>query len=54
MDDHSWMYKDSPQGLRMMNYCNEVHSFINYALYNSRNISRGGIRCPFRFDISNG
>jgi hypothetical protein len=54
MDDHSWMYKDSPQGLRRMNYCNEVHSFINYALSNSRNISRGGIRCLCRFDIRNG
>jgi hypothetical protein len=30
----------------MMNYCNEIESFINYAPSNSMNISRGGIRCP--------
>jgi len=39
MDNRSWMYRDSPQGLRMMDYCNEVYNFINYALSNSRNIS---------------
>ena len=39
MDNRSWMYRDSPQGLRIMDYCNEVHNFINYALSNSRNIS---------------
>jgi hypothetical protein len=30
MDDRSWMYRDSPQGLRMMDYCNEVQGFINF------------------------
>jgi hypothetical protein len=29
----------------MMDYCNEVQDFINYALSNPRNISRGGIKC---------
>jgi len=34
--------------LRMMNYCKGVQGFINYALSNSRNISGGGIRCPYK------
>jgi len=46
MDDRSWMYRDSPEGLRKMDYCNEVQNFINYALSNLRNIGRCGIRCP--------
>ena len=29
----------------MMDYCNEVEDFINYALSNLRNISRGCIKC---------
>jgi hypothetical protein len=40
------MYRDSPQGLQRMNYCNEVHDLINYTLYNMRNISGEGITCP--------
>ena len=40
MDDHSWMYRDLPKGLCMMEYCNEIHGFINYILSNMRNISR--------------
>jgi hypothetical protein len=28
MDDRSWMYRDSPQGLRRMDYCNEVQGFF--------------------------
>jgi hypothetical protein len=32
--------------LQKTDYCNGVHGFINYALSNPRNISRGGIRCP--------
>jgi len=39
------MYQDSPKWLRRMDYCNEVHDFINYALFNLRNISRDDIRC---------
>ena len=31
MDDRSWMYRDSPQGLRRMDYCNGVQGFINFA-----------------------
>ena len=46
MHDRSWIYRDSPQELRTIDYCNEVQSFINYAISNSRNISGGGIRCP--------
>jgi hypothetical protein len=30
MDDRSWMYRDSPQGLRRMDYCNGVQGFINF------------------------
>ena len=48
MDDRSWIYRDTIQGLRRMDYCNEVHNFINYTLSNSRNISGGGIKCPCR------
>jgi hypothetical protein len=47
MNDFSWMYWVSPEGLRRMDYYNRVESFINYALFNPRNISRGEIiRCP--------
>ena len=31
MDDRSWMYRDSPQGLRRMDYYNGVQGFINFA-----------------------
>ena len=34
MDDCFLMYRVSPEGLRMIDYCNEVESFINYALSN--------------------
>ena len=46
MDDRLWIYRNSLKGLRMMDYCNGVQSFINYALSNPRNINRGDIRCP--------
>jgi hypothetical protein len=46
MDDYSWMYRDSPKGLQMMNYYNKVQGFINYALSNPRNINERGIRYP--------
>jgi len=46
MDDRSWMYRDSLEGLRKMNYYNEVQSYINYILSNPRNISGNGVRCP--------
>ena len=48
MDDRSWMYLDSPQGLRRMDYCNGVQGFINFATSIPRNFTRGGIRCPCR------
>jgi hypothetical protein len=48
MDDRSWMYRDSPQGLRMMDYCNGVQVFINFATSILRNFSGGGIRCLCR------
>jgi len=35
----------SPQGLYREDYCKGVESFINFALSNSKNISRGRIRC---------
>jgi len=46
MDDYSWIYRDSPQELRMMNYCNGIQGFINYITSIMRNISGCGIRCP--------
>jgi hypothetical protein len=46
MDDYSWIYRNSPQGMRMMDYCNGVQGFINYSLFNPRTISEEGIRCP--------
>jgi len=39
MDDRSWMYRDSPQGLRGMDYCNEVQGFINFAISIPRNFT---------------
>ena len=48
MDDRSWMYQDSPQGLRRMDYCNWVQSFNNFTTSISRNFNGGGIRCPCR------
>ena len=46
MHDPSWMYRDSLEALHMMNYCNEIKSFINYTLSNPRNINGDDIRCP--------
>jgi hypothetical protein len=40
------MYRDSPQELRKMDYCNGVQDFINYTISNPRNISGCDIRCP--------
>jgi hypothetical protein len=48
MDDRSWMYRDSPQGLRRMNYCNGVQGFINLAISIPRNFTNSSIRCPCR------
>ena len=48
MDDRSWMYRDSPQGLRRMDYYNGVQGFINFATSIPRNFTNGGIRCPCR------
>lgn len=45
MDDCSCIYQASLEGLHKMNYYNEVEGFIKYALSNSKNISRVGIRC---------
>ena len=38
MDDRSWMYRDLLQELRMMDYCNGVHGFINYAIFNPKKL----------------
>jgi hypothetical protein len=46
MDGCSWMYWVSFKGLHMMDYCNGVEGFINYAQYNLKNISGDSIRCP--------
>jgi len=48
MDDRSWMYQDSPQGLRRMDYCNGVQGFINFATSISRNFTDGSIMCLCR------
>jgi len=48
MDDHSWMYRDSPQGLRRMNYCNGAQGFINFATSIPKIFTGGGIRCLCR------
>jgi hypothetical protein len=48
MDDRSWMYRDLPQGLQMMDYCNEVQSFINFTISILRNFSGGSIKCSCR------
>jgi len=39
MDDRSWMYRDSPQGLRRMDYCNGVQGFINFTTSIPRNFT---------------
>jgi hypothetical protein len=39
------VYRDSPERLRQMDYCNGIEGFINYALSNPRNISGCNIRC---------
>jgi hypothetical protein len=44
MNDYSWMYRVSLEGLRNMDYCNEVESFTKYTLSNPKIISGGGIR----------
>jgi hypothetical protein len=46
MDDHLWMYQDSLKGLRRMDCYNRVRGFINYVLFNSRNINESNMRCP--------
>jgi len=40
------MYQVSPEGLCMINYYSGVKGFINYALSNLKNISRGNARYP--------
>ena len=46
MDDRSWMYRDLPERLCKINYCNGVQGFINYKLSNVRNISVENIIYP--------
>jgi len=46
MDDRSWIYQDSPKGLRRMDYCNSVQGFINFTTSIPMNFTDGGIRCP--------
>jgi hypothetical protein len=31
----------------MINYCNEIWGFINYTLFNLKNVSGYGIRYPY-------
>jgi len=46
MNDYSWMYRDSPQELRRMDYCNGVQGFINFATSIPKNFIGCGISCP--------
>jgi hypothetical protein len=46
MDDHSWIYRDSPQGFQRMDYCNGIQGFINFVTSIPINFTGGGIRCP--------
>ena len=39
------MNQVSPEGLRMINYCNGIESFVNYITSNPKNISGCSIRC---------
>jgi hypothetical protein len=48
MDNRSWIFKVSSKRLQRMKYCNRIKGFINYTLSNPRNISRNGIRCPWK------
>jgi hypothetical protein len=48
MDDRSWMYRDSPQELRRMDYCNGIQGFINFITSISRNFTNDSITCPCR------
>jgi hypothetical protein len=48
MDDRSLMYRDSPQGLQRMDYCNGVQGFINFTTSIPGNFTGDGIRCPCR------
>jgi hypothetical protein len=48
MDDRSWMYRDSPKGLRRMSYFNGVQGFINFTTSIPENFTGGGISCPCR------
>jgi len=45
MDDRSWMYRDSPQGLWRMDYCNGVQGSINFTTSIPINFTGDGIRC---------
>jgi hypothetical protein len=48
MDDRSWMYQNSSQGLQSMDYCKGVQGFINFATSIPRNFTNSSIRCPRR------
>jgi hypothetical protein len=48
MDDRSWMYRDSPQELRRIDYCNGVQGFINFVTFIPRNFTDDSIRYPCR------
>jgi hypothetical protein len=49
MNNRSWMYRDSPQGLLRIYYCNGVQGFFfNFATSIPRIFTGGGIRYPCR------
>jgi hypothetical protein len=43
MDDRSWLYRDLPQRLQRIDYCNGVQGLL---IMYPRNISGCGIKCP--------
>jgi len=45
MDDRSWIYQNSCKRLYRQDYLKRVEGFINFILFNWKNISEGKIRC---------
>ena len=45
MDNRSWMYLDSPQGLYREDYSRGVEGFIDFSLSNPKNITEEKIKC---------
>ena len=46
MNDHSWIYQNSHEGIYREDYLQEVECFINFVLYKLKNINVGEIGYP--------